>query len=222
MPPKLSQRSICCLWLSLLVSPLLSSRSHHHLVSALNVVLAGGSGPVGKGLASQLSPKHKVTILSRNAFLASAPNRVTEVFGWVGEAYLKQYPHVSIRDWDGGDLLDIVGCDWMGWQDDTLQDADVVVHLVGGFTDQRTMATERLVRESLSVNPSALQVTVGVMDEELDGFPLAKMKKDRLKLCEDMVSSNCANSVCLRLESNRLEQSCEKLKKVIDDLEASQ
>ena len=177
---------------------------------------------MGKGLASQLSPKHKVTILSRNAYLASAPNRVTEVFGWVGEAFLKRYPHVSIRDWDGGDLLDIVGCDWMGWQEDTLQNADVVVNLVGGFTEQRTMATERLVRESLSVNPSALQVTVGVIDEELDGFPLAKMKKDRLKLCEDMVASNCANSVCLRLESNRLEQSCEKLKKVIDDLEASQ
>ena len=193
-----------------------------HVVLSLNVVLAGGSGPVGKTLASQLSPKHKVTILSRNAYLASAPNRVTEVFGWVGEAYLKKFPHVSIRDWDGGDLLDIVGCDWMGWQEDTLKHADVVVNLVGGFTEQRVMATERIVRESLSVNPSALQVTVGVMDEELEGLPLAKMKKDRLKLCEEMVSSNCVNYVCLRLEDNRLEQGCEKLKKVIEDLDSSQ
>ena len=69
-----------------------------HVVSALNVVLAGGSGEVGKSLASKL-PKHRITILSRNSFLASAPNRVTDAFGFVGLSFLKKHPHVSIRDW---------------------------------------------------------------------------------------------------------------------------
>ena len=210
-----SRQSVAFLWLALLSQFLFFSSK---VVVALNVVLAGGSGELGKGLASRLSPKHQVTILSRNKYLASAPNRVTETFGWVGKRFLQKHPHVSIRDWDGGDLLDIVGCDWMGWQGDTLAKADVVVNLVGGYTEQRTMATERLVRESLSINPNALQVTVSPIDEEVQ----LKKIRDRLKLCEEMVSTNCANSVCLRLEANRLEESCEKLKKIIDDLEAAQ
>lgn len=193
------------------------------VVNALNIVLPGGSGAIGKGLASKLSPHHKVTILSRNAFLASAPNRVTEVFGWVGKSFLEKHPHVTIRDWDGGDLLDIVGSDWMGWQEDTLAKADVVINLVGGFTEQRTMATERLVRESLKVNRDALQVVVSPTDEDLamlsPGAP--QMKKERIKLCEAMVESNCLNSVCVRLEANRVEDGCEKLKSIIDKLEAS-
>ena len=68
--------------------------------------------------------------------------------------------HVRLRDWDGGDLLDIVGNDWMGWQEDALQPADCVVHLTGGgFTEQRVLACERLVRESLRVNPNAFRAT---------------------------------------------------------------
>lgn len=185
----------------------------------LNVVLAGGSGSLGKGLAVALGPRHKVTILSRNAYLASAPNRVTEVFGWVGESFLKKNPQVKIRDWDGGDLLDIVGQDWVGWQQDTLADADVVVNLVGGYTQQRNMATERIVRESFSVNPDALQVTVSPTDDDLalisPGEPT--MKKKRIEECEEMVSANCENHVCLRFEANRLEENCQKLKKIIEE-----
>ena len=120
--------------------------------AALNICIAGGTGELGKAVASNLS-QHSVTILSRNAFLASAPSRVTENFGWVGRNFLDKNQHVRIRDWDGGDLLDIVGCDWIGWQDDALKPADVVINLVGGYTQQRIMATERIVRESLRVNP---------------------------------------------------------------------
>jgi len=121
---------------------------------------------------------------------------------------------------DGGDLTDIVGKDWMGWQEDTLAKADVVVNLVGGYTGQRVMATERIVRESLSFNPQALQVTVSPNEEELNIIsPGAfEIKNERIKLCEEIVSSNCANSVCIRLEANRLEESCEKLKQIIEDL----
>lgn len=68
------------------------------VVNALNIVLPGGSGEIGKRLASQLPPDHEITILSRNAFLAAAPNRVTEVFGWVGQSYLDKHPHVSLRE----------------------------------------------------------------------------------------------------------------------------
>lgn len=128
----------------------------------------------------------------------------------------------KLRDWDGGDLLDIVGQDWVGWQDDTLAKANVVVNLVGGFTQQREMATERIVVESLRVNPSALQITVGPKDEELafvsPGLP--KIKKERLKRCEDMVRVNCVSHSCLRLEANQVEEGCAEIQKAI--LENSQ
>lgn len=150
-------------------------------------------------------------ILTRNAFLvAAAPNRVTEQFGYVGAVFLQRNLHIRLCDWDGGDLLDIVGNDWVGWQDDTLAQADVVVHLVGGgFTEQRIMACERMVRESFRVNPNALQVTVTPIEQDLSGYSpglLQTLKKERIKLCEDMVAQNCVNSVCLRLEAYRVEQ----------------
>lgn len=69
-------------------------------VGALNVVLAGGTGPVGRALAPRLK-EHHVTVLARNAFLAAAPNRVTEQFGYFGKALLERNPHVALRDWDG-------------------------------------------------------------------------------------------------------------------------
>ena len=83
------------------------------------------------------------------------------------------------------------------------------------------MATERIVRESLSVNPEALQVTVSPTDADLAIVSpgAAKMKKNRIQLCEDMVSKNCMNSECMRLEANRMEENCKKLKKVIEEFE---
>jgi len=180
--------------------------------NALNICIPGGTGKLGQAVASKLS-QHKVTILSRNAFLASAPNRVTEQFGWAGQSFLDYHPHVSIRDWDGGDLLDIVGCDWMGWQEDALKPADVVINLVGGYTQQRNMATERIVRESLSTNPNALQITVSPTEESLKALSPGMMtvKSKRLQDCEEMVKQNCRNSVCLRLNAYELEKSCQAI-----------
>ncbi len=166
--------------------------------NGFHIVLAGGTGQVGRELSSKLvSDGHDVTILCRNAFLAAAPSRVSSDFGWLGQSFLNKYPGIKLRDWDGGeekmciffyfylqfcencasdppklycmyvgDLLDIVGQDWVGWQDDTLAKADCVVNLCGGFTQQREMATERIVRESLRCNPTALQITVAPIDEE--------------------------------------------------------
>jgi uncharacterized protein YbjT (DUF2867 family) len=111
-----------------------------HTVGAFNIVLAGGTGDVGRALSSSLiNDGHDVTILCRNAFLAAAPARVTEEFGWLGKSFLDKHPAIKLRDWDGGDLLDIVGQDWIGWQEDTLAKADAVVNLVGGFAQQREM-----------------------------------------------------------------------------------
>jgi hypothetical protein len=91
---------------------------------------------------------------------------------------------------------------------------------VGGFTQQREMATERLVRESFRVNPNILHVTVGPLDNELDMFQpvVAKsLKAGRLQKCEEMVKMNCAKFECMRLEANRLQQGCDKIKKAICD-----
>ncbi|GMI37345.1 hypothetical protein TeGR_g5100 [Tetraparma gracilis] len=86
---------------------------------------------------------HSVTVLCRNAFLASAPSRASGDFGHLGAPFLARNAHVALRDWDGGDLLDIVGQDWVGWQD-VLGEADVLVNAVGGYTGQRLLAQRRL------------------------------------------------------------------------------
>ncbi|GKY90591.1 hypothetical protein MPSEU_000032800 [Mayamaea pseudoterrestris] len=183
-------------------------------VDALRVVLAGGTGPIGQGVAARCDKaNHDVVILARNSFLASAPARVTQDFGWVGQGFLTKHCNVRLRDWDGGDLLDIVGQDWVGWQEDVLKGANVVVHLVGGFTEQRVMACERLVRESLTCNRDALHVTVAptLQDLELLSPGMTKLKNDRIVKCEEMVKANCANHMCLRIEANRVEQGCDEI-----------
>jgi hypothetical protein len=110
---------------------------------AWNIVIAGGTGPVGQALVSRLHPEAthssssssswNVTILARNSFLASTPTRVSHDYGWIGDSFLQHFRSmVQLRDWDGGDLLDIVGQDWIGWQEDTLSHADCVIHCTGG------------------------------------------------------------------------------------------
>lgn len=188
---------------------------------ALNILLAGGTGPVGATLASNHLQQHDITILTRNAFLAATPSRVTQDFGWVGARFMKQHKHVKLRDWDGGDLLDIVGQDWMGWQEDALQQADCVIHLTGGgFTEQRVMAGERLVRESLRVNPSALHVTVNPTDNLLADYlspGIPAIKRQRIERCEAMVKKNCANHVCLRLDERRVEHVCKAIAAAVQE-----
>ena len=69
------------------------------------------------------------------------------------------------------------------------------------------------------MNPLALQITVGPKDDELEMIsPGAYTTKvARLKQCEDLVSFNCANFECLRLEANRVEEECERIKELIYD-----
>jgi hypothetical protein len=201
-------------WVAFLLVLVFSSSCVTPTQAALQVVLAGGTGPIGQGVAARCHDNsHAVTILTRNAFLAAAPTRVTKEFGWVGRNFLEQHSNVRLRDWDGGDLLDIVGQDWVGWQEDALKDANVVVHLVGGFTEQRVMATERLVRQSLICNRNALHVTVAPTLENLEIISpgMLKLKNDRILQCEDIVKTNCANHNCLRIEANRVDQECDAI-----------
>jgi aspartate-semialdehyde dehydrogenase len=191
-----------------------------NVAEALNVVIAGGTGQIGKKIIPLLS-EHDITVLTRNSFLASAPNKVTEAFGYLGESYLKRNPHAKLRDWDGGDLLDIVGKDWVGWQEDALTSADVIVHLVGGYTDQRTKAYERLVRESFRANPSALHVTVNPTEDDIPILTpgMVTLKTKRIKECEDMVKKNIANSKCLRLQVYQMDKTCSKICEAIESWE---
>jgi hypothetical protein len=191
------------------------------VVHGFHILLAGGTGPVGKTLSSSLANDgHQVTILCRNAFLAGTPSRSSGDFGWLGRGFLEKHSgNIRLRDWDGGDLLDIVGKDFLGWQEDALASSDAVVNLVGGYTVQREMAAERLVRESLRVNPTALQMTVGPRAEELSRISPGAydLKVARLLKCEEYVKLNCVNYECLRLEANRVEEGCDRIKKVIYD-----
>ncbi|KAG7361551.1 hypothetical protein IV203_036652 [Nitzschia inconspicua] len=206
-------------WTILLLvwSVILASSTVFLQASALNIVIPGGTGRLGRILLPKLQD-HDVTVLTRNAFLAAAPSRVTEVFGFLGRLFLAKNPHVRLRDWDGGDLLDIVGQDFLGWQEDALEKADVVVHLVGGYTNQREMATERLVRESLRVNPQVLHVTVNLKEEDIPQVTpgMVTVKAKRILDCENMVRDNCINAVCLRLEANREEEACAQICKAIN------
>jgi hypothetical protein len=188
--------------------------------NGLNIVIPGGTGKLGNQLLPRLSD-HDVVVLSRNAFLASAPSRVTEVFGYLGQPFLTRFPNVHVRDWDGGDLLDIVGDDFLGWQEDTLSRADVVVHLVGGYTNQRELATERLVRESLRVNKGALQITVNPVDRDIPVISpgMVTLKTERINRCESMVQENLSNVQCLRFEAYRDDEACDEICRAISEWE---
>mmetsp|Transcript_23318 Transcript_23318/g.43819 ORF Transcript_23318/g.43819 Transcript_23318/m.43819 type:complete len:230 (+) Transcript_23318:181-870(+) len=179
--------------------------------NALNIVVAGGTGRLGRVLISSLlSPlpsgkvENYVTVLSRNCFLASAPNRVSADFGFLGQKFVDKYANnMAMRDWDGGDLLDIVGKDWVGWEE-VLEKADVVVNLCGGFTVQREQAQQRLsdaIRSTETRNNRVIkQIIIAPTDEVIPTLsPVAiSAKVKRLEKCEDIANAGKDVS-CLRV-----------------------
>jgi hypothetical protein len=199
----------------------------------LNIVVAGATGRLGRILIPKLllveqpSPSSSkdansssrtttaVTVLTRNSFLASTPTRVSEDYGHLGKGYIERYPmNLRLRDWDGGDLLDIVGRDWVGWQRDTLPQADVILHLTGGgFTEQRVMACERLVRESIKHNRLAHHITINPSAELLTAMSpgLMSVKTSRIDRCEAMVRENCQQYTCLRIEQRDIDAACQTI-----------
>lgn len=197
----------------MLVSAVLLVSSLVSVVESLSVVIPGGTGQIGRLVSARLVEEgHDVTILARNVFLASTPNRVSHDYGWLGNAFINKYsPEIKLRDWDGGDLLDIVGCDWMGWQEDSLKGADVIINLVGGYTDQRVMACERIIRESLELCSSAKHITMSPINEDLQPIKLSRVTK-----CEEMVKANCAEFVCLRAEINDIQGACDQILQSIE------
>lgn len=102
----------------------------------------------------------------------------------------------------------------MGWSDDMLPKADVVINLVGGYTEQRTMACERLIRESLRLNPSAKQILLSLNDEDLK----ISLKKDRAKACEEMVNMNCQDGNCLRADLYDVKGACAQILNILDSM----
>lgn len=189
------------------------------VADGLQIAVAGGTGKIGRALLPKLAD-HDVTVLTRNSFLASAPNRVTEAFGYLGEGFLRKHPHVHLRDWHGGDMLEIVGNDFVGWQDDALKKADVILHLCGGFTEQREMVTESLVRESLRINQGATHITVNPLADEIGRFTpgMLTLKTKRIEKCESMVENNCNNSKCLRIVAFRPEIASQEIFEAIQSL----
>ncbi|GMH60962.1 hypothetical protein TrLO_g13653 [Triparma laevis f. longispina] len=169
--------------------------------NTLNIVVAGGTGRLGRVLISSLlesssgKVENSVTCLSRNTFLASAPNRVSVDFGFLGKRFVSKYTNnLVMRDWDGGDLLDIVGQDWVGWEE-CLEKCDVVVNLVGGFTVQREQAQQRLtdaIRNSEKKNNRVIKQIIVAPDttETIKTLsPVAiSLKEKRLAKCEEIAS----------------------------------
>lgn len=91
--------------------------------------------------------------------------------------------------------------------------ADVVVNLVGGYTQQRKMATDRLVRESLTYNPDALQIGISPVEDDIGVLSpgLVGVKTKRIQECEDIVRDNCSHFKTLRLRAYRDEEACQEI-----------
>ena len=48
-----------------------------------------------------------------------------------------------------------------------------------------------------------------------NGLVLGHIRQRLLKQCEDLVSVNCANFECLRIEANRIDDACDVIKNAI-------
>mmetsp|Transcript_25017 Transcript_25017/g.37337 ORF Transcript_25017/g.37337 Transcript_25017/m.37337 type:complete len:90 (-) Transcript_25017:159-428(-) len=87
------------------------------------------------------------------------------------------------------------------------------------------MATERLVRESLSFAPTDVAfITVSPTEEDIKvhskGMYPTKLK--RLQLCEDMVTQNCrGETYCLRCDMFDTKALCEQICEVVGKIEKS-
>merc|ERR1712187_646421 len=93
--------------------------------------------------------------------------------------------------------------------------------IYGGYTEQRSMACERLVRESLQFNPTVVHITVNPTESDLkivEPRVAPSFKKKRISLCEEMVKTNCVNSKCLRIAANRMEDSCAAILDAMEEL----
>lgn len=173
-------------------------------VSALKVVIAGGTGRLGSTVASKLKD-HTVLLLSRNSFSASSISATPKKNRpFIGDGYFNDNPHVDIHDWDGGNNGNIISSG--EWQEEALKGADVVVNLVGDYTNQRLKAAERIVHETLRYSKQAVQITVSPKSGEsvrtLASGAYANVEK-RIDQCEEMVQNNCLYSVCLRLDAGK-------------------
>mmetsp|Transcript_7488 Transcript_7488/g.23547 ORF Transcript_7488/g.23547 Transcript_7488/m.23547 type:complete len:272 (+) Transcript_7488:1426-2241(+) len=130
--------------------------------AALKLVFAGATGGIGSAVAERCAREgHDVTILCRNAYLAVTPSRVSEDFGWVGEARAARWAEegfgqrITFRDWTGGDELDSVSDRWVGWED-SLVGADAVVFAVGDLgRDGRQRPVEALARAAREADEAA-------------------------------------------------------------------
>lgn len=109
--------------------------------------------------------------------------------------------------------------DWIGWQDDTLVSADIILHLVGGFTEQRVMACERIVRESLSYNPNAYHITINPTDTDLEVISpgMKSLKLQRIQRCEDVVSTNCLYYKLIRIDANNVRNESKRIINIINE-----
>eukprot|EP00553_Chaetoceros_curvisetus_P008183 CAMPEP_0204627072 /NCGR_PEP_ID=MMETSP0717-20131115/12992_1 /ASSEMBLY_ACC=CAM_ASM_000666 /TAXON_ID=230516 /ORGANISM="Chaetoceros curvisetus" /LENGTH=74 /DNA_ID=CAMNT_0051643199 /DNA_START=68 /DNA_END=292 /DNA_ORIENTATION=- len=74
------------------------------------------------------------------------------------------------------------------------------------------MACERIIRESLRVNPSVKQILLSLDDIDL----ITTLKKNRAKECEDMLLGNCVDSTCLRAELGDVKGACEQIMNLIE------
>jgi len=125
-----------------------------HEANSLNVLAVGATGAVGRSFVRAASQEGNVLVLARNGYLATAKERVSGDFGYLGPK-IHKLKGVLVRDWDGGDLLDITGDTWLGWQGDVAAfQADAAVMLTGCLTDARLKGVERIADAFTGMAPA--------------------------------------------------------------------
>ena len=113
-------------------------------VTSLSYVGVGATGAFGRKWIDSVSGSDDMLVLARNGFLASAPSRVSHDYGYLGPKLMRK-SKCKVRDWDGGDMLDITGSTWVGWQGDVENfGCDVAVCMTGCLYEARIMAVDRM------------------------------------------------------------------------------
>ena len=115
-------------------------------VLPLSYIGVGATGPVGRRFIDLVGGR-RATMCSFWGEMASwhLLGRVSHDYGYLGPKLMKK-TGAKIRDWDNGDILDITGDTWIGWQDDVANfKGDVAIGFTGCLYDARVMAVDRLV-----------------------------------------------------------------------------
>lgn len=162
-------------------------------------VVAGGTGVLGHRLLDTLLANGgAATCLARNAYLARTPKRISHDWGHLPKR-LHDARGLKVRDYCGGCPLDIVGQDWIGWQDDALPGATAVYNVAGPMSQDRLLLAQRMA-EGLKRHPPKVFVSVEPTQAAMEGGAMTSF----VGRCLDMFDSCAAEYSAIPATTRRI------------------